>query len=35
MFSEKGTNEREKEERVYIFFLDYLEKCEKGKFDSS
>ncbi len=30
MYSEVGTNEKIKEERTFIYFLDYLEKCEKS-----
>ena len=29
-FSEQGSNSREREEKVYMFFLDYLEECEQG-----
>ena len=29
-YSESGSNEREKEEQTYIFFVDYLEECEGG-----
>ena len=29
-FSEKGTNERENEERAFMYFVDYLEDCESG-----
>ena len=29
-FSERGSNAREKEESVYMMFLDYLEECEQG-----
>lgn len=31
VFSDKGSNERSHEENTYIMFLDYLEKCERGK----
>ena len=27
-FSEKGRNDREKEEATYMFFLDFLEECQ-------
>jgi len=27
-YSELGSNERQKEEVTYIFFVDYLEECE-------
>ena len=30
VYSEKGSNERSREENAYIMFLDYLEKCERG-----
>ncbi len=31
-FSEAGSNDRQKEENAYImYFLDYLDGCEKGK----
>ena len=29
-FSEQGSNAREKEESVYMMFLDYLKECEQG-----
>ena len=29
-YSEKGSNDRESEERVYMYFMDYLDDCEKG-----
>lgn len=29
-FSENGTNARFNEENAYMFFIDYLEDCEKG-----
>ena len=29
-YSEKGTNERIKEEETFVFFMNYLEDCEKG-----
>jgi hypothetical protein len=28
-FSEKGTNEREREEKAFMHFIDYLDDCEK------
>ncbi len=31
IYSEKGSNERSKEENTFIMFLDYLEKCERGE----
>lgn len=31
VFSEKGCNERQKEESAYFMFLNYLDKCEKGQ----
>ena len=30
VYSEKGTNQRTKEESTYMMFLQYLDKCEKG-----
>ncbi len=30
-FSEAGSNDRQKEEDAYMYFLDYLDGCEKGK----
>ena len=29
-YSEKGTNECIKEEETFVFFMNYLEDCEKG-----
>ena len=29
-FSEKGSNRRDTEEAVYMFFVDFLDDCEKG-----
>ena len=29
-YSEKGSNERTREEDAYMFFIDYLDDCEKG-----
>ena len=29
-FSEKGTNDREHEERAFMYFVNYLEDCESG-----
>ena len=31
-FSEKGSNARQREENTYMFFVDYLEACERGKY---
>lgn len=30
-YSEKGSNEREREEAAYMYFVDYLDDCEKGR----
>ena len=30
VYSEKGCNERQREESTYFMFLNYLDKCEKG-----
>lgn len=30
-FSEKGSNDRECEERAFMFFINYLEDCEKSE----
>ena len=29
-FSDNGSNAREREEKTYMMFLDYLDECEKG-----
>ena len=29
-YSEKGSNARKAEERAFMFFIDYLDECEKG-----
>lgn len=29
-YSEKGMNDREHEEMAYMYFIDYLDDCEKG-----
>lgn len=29
-YSQKGSNNREAEERAFMFFIDYLDECEKG-----
>lgn len=31
-YSEKGSNEREREESSYMYFIDYLDDCEKGSY---
>lgn len=31
IYSDKGSNERQKEEHTYTMFLEYLDKFEKGK----
>ena len=30
IYSEKGTNDREQEEATFMFFMDYMEDCERG-----
>lgn len=30
LYSDKGSNVREKEERAFMFFTDYLDQCETG-----
>ena len=32
IYSEKGTNQRQKEENTYMMFLEYLDKCEEGNY---
>lgn len=29
-YSESGTNARAREEDAYMFFIDYLDDCERG-----
>ena len=29
-YSDKGTNDRAKEETAFMYFTDYLDECEKG-----
>lgn len=31
-YSEEGSNEREKEEATFMFFVDYLDDCEGSMF---
>ena len=30
-FSEAGSNARQREENTYMYFLEYLDGCEKGE----
>ena len=34
IYSERGSNSREKEENAYMMFIDYLEECEGLLFGS-